>query len=197
MTVSRGAHQDMPFFQAYRSSMTLRTRGAAPENVLVDQARARIAALDPELPLVHATPLAEQTQAATVLRQFMSAILFIFGAGGMALVALGIYGAGVVHREAEHARNRDPHGARRVGPVGRSGIPGSRRAARRGRRRVGMAAAFAVSRLLSSLLFGVSATDIVSFARAGAIVLGGGGVVTLVPAWRAAGTNVLTALRHQ
>ena len=60
-----------------------------------------------------------------------------------------------------------------------------------------MAAAFAVSRLLSSLLFGVSATDVVSFARAGAIVRGGGVVVTLVPAWRAAGTNVLTALRHQ
>src|SRR5205814_3635893 len=77
----------LPFFQAYRSSMTLHTRGAAPENVLVDQARARIAALDPELPLIHARPMANETRGATVLLEFMSVILFIFGTAGMALAA--------------------------------------------------------------------------------------------------------------
>jgi putative ABC transport system permease protein len=52
-------------------------------------------------------------------------------------------------------------------------------------------------RLLTSVLFGVSATDAISFARALALVLGVVIVATIVPAWRAARTNPLTALRHQ
>ena len=62
---------------------------------------------------------------------------------------------------------------------------------------LGIVAALGVSRLLGSVLFGVSATDAVSFARALAVVLGGVVVATLVPAWRAARTNPLSALRHQ
>ena len=62
---------------------------------------------------------------------------------------------------------------------------------------LGIAAALGVSRLFASVLFGVSATDAVSFARALAVVLGGVAVATIVPAWRAARTDPLTALRHQ
>jgi len=47
------------------------------------------------------------------------------------------------------------------------------------------------------VLYGVSATDAVSFARALAIVLGGVVVATIVPALRAARTSPLSALRHQ
>ena len=62
---------------------------------------------------------------------------------------------------------------------------------------VGVITALAVSRLLSGVLYGVSATDATSFARAFAVVLGGVIVATLIPAWRAARTDPLTALRHQ
>src|SRR5206468_1315367 len=62
---------------------------------------------------------------------------------------------------------------------------------------MGIVAALAVSRLLISVLFGVSATDAVSFGRALALVLSVVLVATIVPAWRAARTNPLTALRHQ
>jgi putative ABC transport system permease protein len=61
---------------------------------------------------------------------------------------------------------------------------------------LGIVAALAASRLLASVLFGVSATDGVSFARAIAIVFAGVVIATLVPAWRAARTNPLAALRH-
>jgi ABC-type antimicrobial peptide transport system permease subunit len=43
----------------------------------------------------------------------------------------------------------------------------------------------------------VSPTDLVSFANALAIVLGGVLVATLIPAWRAARTDPLRALRRQ
>jgi ABC-type lipoprotein release transport system permease subunit len=62
---------------------------------------------------------------------------------------------------------------------------------------LGSAGALAASRLLGSVLFGVSATDAASFARALAIVLGGVIAATIIPAWRAARTNPVSALRHQ
>ncbi len=61
---------------------------------------------------------------------------------------------------------------------------------------IGLVAALAVTRLLSSALFGVSATDVSSFARALAIVISVVVVATLVPAWRASRMNPLSALRH-
>ena len=50
---------------------------------------------------------------------------------------------------------------------------------------------------LTIWLFGVSATDVPSFARALAIVMSVVIVATLVPAWRASRMNPLSALRHQ
>jgi ABC-type lipoprotein release transport system permease subunit len=47
------------------------------------------------------------------------------------------------------------------------------------------------------VLFGVSAIDPTSFARALAIVLGSVAVATVLPALRAARTDPLSALRHQ
>jgi ABC-type lipoprotein release transport system permease subunit len=57
-----------------------------------------------------------------------------------------------------------------------------------------------LGRLLGRVLFGVSGTDAISFARALAIVLGVvaiATIATIVPAWRAARTDPLSALRHQ
>jgi ABC-type antimicrobial peptide transport system permease subunit len=60
----------------------------------------------------------------------------------------------------------------------------------------GIVAALAVSRLLTSVLFGVSATDPLAFLQALALVLAGVVLATLIPAFRACRTNVLDALHH-
>ena len=62
---------------------------------------------------------------------------------------------------------------------------------------LGLLAALAAGDVLERVLYGVSATDVVSYSRALATVLGIVIVATLVPAWRAARTNPLSALRHQ
>jgi putative ABC transport system permease protein len=62
---------------------------------------------------------------------------------------------------------------------------------------VGIVVSLGATRLLGSMLYGVSATDAVSYARALALVVGVVIVATLVPAWRAARMNPLSALRHQ
>ncbi|MGE0043303.1 MAG: hypothetical protein AB7V01_19175, partial [Vicinamibacterales bacterium] len=62
---------------------------------------------------------------------------------------------------------------------------------------MGLVVALGGSRVLGGMLVGVSATDGVAFARAVGIVLGIVALATLVPAWRAARTSPLAALRHQ
>jgi len=47
------------------------------------------------------------------------------------------------------------------------------------------------------VLFGVSATDPISYLRALAIILLRVSAAFIAPAWRAARTNPLNALRHQ
>jgi putative ABC transport system permease protein len=124
-------------------------------------------------------------------------MLFVFGVAGMALAAMGTYGlvSYVVEQSTREIGIRMALGATRVsvvrGFLGRGLRLGAVGAA------LGIVAALGLTRLLGGVLFGVSTTDAISFARALAVVLGGVVVATVVPAWRAARTNPLTALRHQ
>jgi predicted permease len=187
----------VPFLQSYRSAMALYTRGQAPLDLMVGQARAHVVALDPDLPILHASSLAESTRGAFIFFQLTAMGLFLFGAVGMALAAMGTYGlvSYVVKQSTHEIGIRMALGASAKSIVqaflGRGLRLGAIGAA------LGIVAAIGLSRLLGSVLFGVSATDAVSFARALAIVLGGVVLATIVPAWRAARTNPLSALRHQ
>ncbi len=187
----------LPFFQAYRSEVMLHTRGPGPVDRLVERTRALVTALDGDLPFLLARPLAERTASALVFFNLTAKMLFLFGVTGMALAAMGTYGlVSYVVKQSTHEI-----GIRMA--LGASGLSVVRGFLGRGLRlgavgaALGIAAALGVTRLLGSVLFGVSATDAVSFARALLIVFGGVVVATIVPAWRAARTNPLTALRHQ
>jgi predicted permease len=187
----------LPFLQSYRSNMILHTRGAAPVAGLVDQARAQVAALDADLPFLYARPLAERTGTALIFINLAATMLFIFGVAGTVLAALGTYGlvSYIVKQSTHEIGIRMALGA--TGPaVVRGFLARGLKLGAIGAA-LGLVAALGVGRLLGSVLFGVSATDGISFARAVAVVLGGVAVATLVPAWRAARTNPLTALRHQ
>ena len=124
-------------------------------------------------------------------------MLFLFGAVGMALAAMGTYGlVSYIVKQSTHEI-----GIRMA--LGASGLSVVRQFLGRGLRlcaigaALGIGAALALWRLLGSVLFGVSATDAMSFVHALAVVLGGVAVATIVPAWRAARTDPLNALRHQ
>jgi len=187
----------VPFFQSYRSRMMLHTRGPAPVEHLVEQARTSVAALDGDLPILAARSLSERTMGALIFLNFLAMMLFIFGVAGMALAAMGTYGlvSYTVKQRTHEIGVRMALGAN--GPsvvrafLGRGLRLGAIGAA------IGIVAALALTWLLRSVLFGVTTTDGVSFARALVIVLGGVFLATLIPAWRAARTDPLRALRHQ
>jgi predicted permease len=187
----------LPFFQAYRSNVLLHTRGAAPMDDLLEQGRALVASLDGDMPIISARPLAEHLSGALIFYDLTAFMLFIFGVAGMALAAMGTYG--LVSYAVEQ-------GTREIGirmALGASGASVVRVFLARGLRlgaigaALGIAAALGLGWLLGSVLYGVHVTDALSFARALAVVLGGVLLATVVPAFRAARTNPLTALRHQ
>jgi hypothetical protein len=61
----------------------------------------------------------------------------------------------------------------------------------------GAAGAMALSKLLATFLFGISAIDAASFATAAGILLGLGAVAAFVPAWRAGSVDPALVLREQ
>jgi predicted permease len=195
----------LPFLQSYRSSMILHTRapsttlGASAGSVdrLVERARASVAALDADLPILYARPMAEQIRGALILFDLTATMLLVFGVAGMALAAMGTYGlvSYTVKQSTHEIGIRMALGAPRLSVVREFLARGLRLGAIGAA--LGIVAALSASRLLGSVLFGVSATDGTSFARALAIVLGGVVVATMVPAWRAARTDPLSALRYQ
>ena len=61
---------------------------------------------------------------------------------------------------------------------------------------IGLAASLVASRALASLIYGIAATDAVSFSLASLAVLAVVAAASLVPAWRAARIDPITALRQ-
>ena len=158
--------------------------------------RAAVQGLRSDLPFVSVEPLAERIRGA-VLPFRLGAILFsLFGVLALVLTAVGLYGVlgyFVTEREPEIAIRRSlgaPAGSvvtlvvrQGMMPVGVGVV-------------LGLTAAFAGTRYLASLLFGVEARDPVSFVGAGAFLVAVALVATLLPAQRAARIDPLTALRR-
>ena len=187
----------LPFFQSYRPAMMLHVRGEAPVDVLVDGARAHVTALDGDLPIAFARPLTEQIAGALLFLNLAAMMLLIFGTAGMALAALGTYGlvSYTVRQSTHEIGIRLALGASTASVVRQFVVRGMRLGA--GGVLLGVFAALGAGRLVGNLLFGVSPTDTLSFARALAIVFAMSVAATIIPAWRAAKTDPLSALRHQ
>lgn len=184
-----------PIHQVYRTAMVLYVRGGGSVDALANLARAHVTSIDPDLPVLYAR--AFTTGGAFIFYDFTAMMLFIFGLAGMALAALGTYGlvSYAVKQSTREIGIRMALGANHLTVVRgflarglRLGLIGAA---------LGIVAALSVSGLLSSVLFGVSTTDVMAFTQALAIVLGVVTVATILPAWRATRTKPLNALRHQ
>jgi putative ABC transport system permease protein len=151
--------------------------------------------IDPELPVFGVRTMADLMSASMARRKFSLFLMSVFAVSALLLAALGIYGvmAFVVSQRAQEFGIRLALGAKPRDILGLAFRPGLILTATG--TIVGLGASIAVTRLMSSLLFGVSASDPMTFAVVPALL----GIVTMaacfIPARRATRVSPMEALK--
>ena len=164
---------------------------------LASLVRQEIRALDPALPVMAVRTMDEIVRASTGPQRFNTVVI-----GSFAMLALLLSGVGIAGALATSVSGRVRElgvrlalGAQPgalVSMVLREGI----RLAALGLL-IGWPVAWVLSRFMSTLLFGVSPRDFLTFALVGVLLTAVSLVACWVPAWRAARVDPLTALRAE
>jgi predicted permease len=187
----------LPVLQAYDGRTTLVIHTAGEPARLIETIRGEVARVDKNLPLFAVKSMSEQV-AVTLWQQRMAAgLIGIFGVLALALAAIGLYGV-MSHAVAQRTHEigiRMALGADHravVGLVVKQGL----RVAVTGLL-LGIVAALALTRLMTSLLYEVSTTDPMTFIVASALLMAVALLASYIPARRAARVEPLAALRHE
>jgi putative ABC transport system permease protein len=186
-----------PLAQQAQSSLILALRTEGDPLSLLAAMRGEIALLDRDLPLSDVKTLEQVTSAAVARTQFTMLLLSVFAGIALLLAAIGIYGvmSYSVTQRTHEIGIRVALGAQRrdvIGLVARQGMTLALVGLS-----AGVTAAFGLTRVMSSLLFGVSATDPITFASIAALLTGVALGACFVPAWRAMKMDPMAALRHE
>lgn len=187
----------LPMQQAPRQDMTVVVRSAVAPTSLVGPIRELLRAADPELPMASVTTMAERLDQSLWARRAASWLAAVFSAIAMILAVSGIYGVisyGVTQRSREIGI-RMALGARQQQVL--------RLVARQGMALVGigvalgLAGAYTASRLMATLLVGVSASDPVVYGTVTALLIGVTVAANVLPARRAARVDPMEVLRGE
>lgn len=186
-----------PLLQNYLPGLTIHARTPGDLAAALRQVRERVNFIDPAIPIVRSTTLAQQTRSALSVYQLAAGSLTMFGVMTILLAAIGIYGliAYTVQQSTQEIGIRMAVGAGR-GDVAWTFVKRGTLLAAAGAA-IGLVAAAAMSGALRALLFGVGPRDVVSFGGATALVMTIALLASVVPAWKASRTDPLSALRHR
>ncbi|HUO82771.1 MAG TPA: ABC transporter permease [Gammaproteobacteria bacterium] len=175
----------------------LLVRSASEPETLATGVRAAIRDIDPELAVFGIEPLRDTVGRSVAQERFTMLLLGVFAAVAVALSVIGIHGvlSYLVARRTPEIGIRMALGARRGVVLGMIAGEGARLAV--AGLALGLAGAFAATRLLSSLLYGVTSTDPATFAAVAAGVFAVAMLACYFPARRAAKVDPMTALRQE
>jgi hypothetical protein len=176
---------------------TFQVRTAGDPLAVVAAIRREVQALEPNLPVFRVKTLEQQVDETLGQERLIATLSSLFGVLALLLACAGLYGvlSNSVSRRTREIGVRMALGAKR-GDVLRFFI-------RQGMTLVflglvfGLAVAFALTRFVSSLLFGVSATDFVTFVVVALGLVVVGLLACYIPARRATKVDPLIALRSE
>jgi len=186
-----------PYTQKLWGHMTIVVRSFSEPRALADNLRDAVWAIDKDQPVTDVKTLEQYMDDSVSQKRFSMLLLASFGVVALMLAAVGIYGvmSYLVTQRKHEVGIRMALGAQARDVLGLilwqglklilAGIT------------FGLAAAFALTRLLSSLLFGVSSTDAVTFVSVSLLLTAVALVACFIPARRATKVDPLVALRYE
>jgi predicted lysophospholipase L1 biosynthesis ABC-type transport system permease subunit len=185
----------MPAWQNPLNGMALVVRTASDPQQFVDSIRRTVLAVDGEQPIFDASSMVDVVTRSVFLPRISMLLLAIFAVSALLLAVVGIYGV-VSYAVAERTRElgvRMALGADAAATVrlvlGRSMLLVGCGTA------CGLAFAFALTRMLSRLLYGVSPLDPAVFITVSLLLGTAGFIASLIPARRATHVDPIVALR--
>jgi predicted permease len=186
-----------PLSQAYTGATSVIVRSDVEPRRLLAAVRGEVSQLDPQLPLSSAKSLVERLAFPLMPARLAASVLGSLGLVALALAAIGIYGvmSYAVSSRTQEIGVRMALGARAANVL--------RLTIGRGMRLVligvaiGIAAAWALTRLMTSLLYGVSAADPLTYAGVVVLLIGVALFACYVPARRATKIDPMIALRSE
>jgi putative ABC transport system permease protein len=158
--------------------------------------RAALREIDPALPLTQMRTMEEILRESFAQRRFNTALLVVFAVVAGMLATVGVYGvmSYLVTQRAHELGVRLALGAQRADILKLVAGEGFKLAV--AGIALGLLGALGLTRLLAGLLFGVSATDPLTFVSIALLLAAAALLASYLPARRAAGTDPLTALRR-
>jgi putative ABC transport system permease protein len=188
----------MPYPQlSVTTGMWIALRTDADPRGLISAARTEVRALDKELPVFEVKTLDQYVSGAVAHQRFSALLLLLFASLSLLLTAVGLYGVisySVTQRTHEigvrRALGAQTHDVLKL--VVKQGMKLTLIGAL-----LGLGGALALTRLLQTLLFGVSATDPLTFAVIVLLLVAVALLACWVPARRAAKIDPMTALRFE
>jgi len=187
----------LPYAQAPSALICLTVRMSGRQSLPVQAIQQAVWSFDKDQPVLAVMPLEQLAAESITLRRVSTLVLGFFAAVAVFLAALGLYGvmAHAVARRTHEIGIRMAIGAR-AGHV-LAMIVGRGVALAGLGALIGLVASLALTRLLTSLLYGVSATDPLSFAAVAVFLLAVAALASYIPGRRAARVDPSEALRYE
>jgi putative ABC transport system permease protein len=190
-------HCYSPHLQQPWPFLAVALRSPLEQAALLNSARQVAQKIDPNLPLIEPLSMEKRMEQTLVSRRLTLSLFGLFAVVAFALAIIGLYGVMTysVTQRRQELGIRIALGAT-AGDVLRLIVGQGMRLVTLGIA-LGIGGALAVNRLLTTLLFGVSATDALTFVGVASSLLLVAALACWIPARRATKVDPLTALRHE